>query len=206
MARILVFGDSLVYGAWDLEKGGWVNRLRLFLDKENVSDSEFYYPVYNLGVSGDTSNDVLRRFELETKNRLREEMIFIFGIGTNDSAWIHSKNEFWVPPKEFEGNIRKLIKLAQNFSSKIVFVGLISVDETKTTPISWNTDIFYKNEYIKKYDELLEKICNEEKVGYIKLFGKIPKELLEDGCHPNSEGHKRIFEIIKNFLVEHKII
>ena len=28
---ICVFGDSISWGAWDMEKGGWVNRLWLFL-------------------------------------------------------------------------------------------------------------------------------------------------------------------------------
>jgi len=27
MATICVFGDSTAWGAWDLERGGWVNRL-----------------------------------------------------------------------------------------------------------------------------------------------------------------------------------
>ena len=206
MARILVFGDSLVYGAWDLEKGGWVNRLRLFLDKENIKKSEFYYSVYNLGVSGDTSKDVLKRFEIETKHRLRDELVFLFGVGTNDSAWMHSKNNFWIPQMEFEENIRKLISIARKFSSKIVFVGMVGVDESRVDPILWDKDKSYKNEYIRKYDELLEKICNEEKVGYIKLFGKISKELLEDGLHPNSEGHKKIFEAVRDFLTKNKII
>ena len=31
--NILVFGDSITYGAWDKEKSGWVNRLRLALEK-----------------------------------------------------------------------------------------------------------------------------------------------------------------------------
>lgn len=206
MARILVFGDSIAWGAWDLEKGGWVNRLRLSLDEKNISDSDFYCTVYNLGISGDTSDDILRRFEFEAQQRLKEDVIFLIGVGINDSAWVHSKNDFLVSLDAFKENIRKLISLARKFSSKIIFIGLIGVDESKVDPIPWDPDKSYKNEYVKKYDDLLEKICNDENVYYIKLFGKIPKEFLEDGVHPNSEGHKMIFEIIKKFLVEHNII
>jgi len=32
------------------------------------------------------------------------------------------------------------------------------------------------------------------------------KGLLEDGLHPNSTGHKKIYEIVKGFLVENRII
>ena len=42
MGRILIFGDSITYGAWDKE-GGWVQRLRKFLDERNLTDPNFYF-------------------------------------------------------------------------------------------------------------------------------------------------------------------
>ena len=77
MPNILVFGDSITYGAWDKD-GGWVQRLRKFLD-ENYED----FFVCNLGVSGNNSDDLLKRFEFETEQRIKEEKktIFIFAIG-----------------------------------------------------------------------------------------------------------------------------
>jgi len=194
-----------MYGAWD-EEGGFIARLRKFFDSH--SQENF---VYNLGVPIDeTSEKLIKRFELEAAARtspgFEEENITIISIGTNDAQFLRSENKTRVSENKFEKNIRKLISLARKFSSKIIFIGLIGVDESKVNPIPWAPDKSYKNEYIKKYDDLLEKICNDENVYYIKLFGKIPKELLEDGCHPNSEGHKMIFEIIKKFLVEHNII
>ncbi len=71
MAGILVFGDSISYGAWDIE-GGWVSRLRKFLDKKNLSEENFDCKVYNLGISGDNSSGVLNRFEFETRQRIRK--------------------------------------------------------------------------------------------------------------------------------------
>ena len=32
------------------------------------------------------------------------------------------------------------------------------------------------------------------------------KRLLEDGAHPNSEGHEKIFETVKDFLIQNKIV
>src|SRR3989344_3552583 len=89
MTLILVFGDSITYGAWDTN-GGWVQRLRTYLDKKQLADPKLYYELYNLGVSGDTSTDLLERFEAETKQRIKrmsakEEIIIIVAIGTNDS-------------------------------------------------------------------------------------------------------------------------
>lgn len=203
---ILVFGDSIVWGAADSEGGGWVTRLFIELGKD------FEIDVYNLGVSGDKTPNVLKRFESETKERIEEteDVIFVFAIGINDSYFIHSKNAFMTPPEEFKENIQKLIEKTQRISPKIIFIGLTPVDEPKTTPIPWDTDKSYKNENIKKYNEIIKSICKEKGVHFIEIFENWIdldyKELLEDGLHPNPEGHKKIFETVKNYLIKNKII
>jgi len=211
MPQIFVFGDSITYGAWDKE-GGWVQRLRRFLDEKVLTSSDFYYLVYNLGVSGDNTCDLLKRFKFEIEQRFckNEKAIVIFAIGINDSQFVQSKNSNQVSEEQFKENLEKLIKLARNFTSIIVFVGLTPVDESKTTPIPWNTDKFYKNEYIQRYNEIIKKVCKNNNLHYIEIFEEFAEtnyqELLEDGLHPNSEGHQKIFEIVKNYLVENGII
>lgn len=81
MAHYLIFGDSITQGFNDLT-GGWVQRLR-----ESLTLDDF---VINLGVSGDTSDGLLARFEVELKPRLStegESNIILIAIGSNDSAW-----------------------------------------------------------------------------------------------------------------------
>ena len=203
---ILIFGTSITYGASDIESG-WVQRLRKFLDEKTLSN-QGYFEVYNLGISGDNTEDLLKRFEQETKHRLdeKEETVFIFEIGTNDSQFVYSQNSSRVPLEKFKGNIQALINIAKRFSPKIIFIGLAPVDETKTTPIPWNTDKSYKNEYIRKYDDLIKEACEENKIGYVETFSKLTYSDLEDGLHPNSQGHQKIFEIVKEFLIINKII
>ncbi len=213
MARILVFGDSIVYGAWDRSReGGWVQKLRKFLDEKHLTDPDFDYPVYNLGVSGNIVEELLGRFEFETKQRLEEgeETIIIFQIGINDSQFVISQNNLRTSPKKFKESIQKLINIAKNFTSKIIFVGLTPVNETKTTPIPWNPDKIYKNENIRRNDDVIKSVCEKNNIHFIEIFDKWIKSdyknLLEDGLHPNSEGHKKIFETIKDFLIQNKII
>jgi len=208
MTQILVFGDSIAYGAWDGE-GGWVQRLRRFLDKKTLDESnDFYCLVYNLGVSGEGTKDLLVRFESEIKPRLieGEETIIIIAIGINDSVFIHSKNDLNIPEQEFKNNIQKLIEIAKKYSSNIIFVGLTPVDEDKTDPIPWVPNESCKNEYIMNYNSVIKEVCEEKKIYFIDLFNEFVKEnyknLLEDGLHPNSKGHKKIFGIIRDFLVE----
>ncbi|TRZ65031.1 MAG: SGNH/GDSL hydrolase family protein, partial [Spirochaetia bacterium] len=114
---ILVFGTSITYGVWDIE-GGWVQRLRKFLDYKNILE-EGYFLVYNLGISGDNTGNLLERFELETKFRLKDEdgeIVFIFSVGTNDSQFVRSKNSLRVSPEKFKDNLQSLINSAKQFS------------------------------------------------------------------------------------------
>jgi len=198
--RILVFGDSITWGSYDLEYGGWVSRLRN--NFEENSDVE----VYNLGISGNHVEDLLKRFEFETKQRLKEDkgLSFIFAIGINDAQFVHSKDSFRTNSNKFNKGIEKLIKLAKKFSSKIYFVGLTSVDESKTNPTSWNKNKSYRNKDIKEYDNLIKSSCEKNNIPFIEIFNKFInqnyRDLLEDGLHPNSKGHELIYEEVKRVL------
>lgn len=208
MTQFLVFGDSITYGAWDKE-GGWVQRLRTFIEEKYPEE----HSIYNLGVSGNTTEDLLQRLDSETKQRLKEdeeETIIVFAIGINDSQYIHDKNNLRTSPEKLIENIQNLIKLAKKFTSKVIFIEITPVDESKTTPIPWNTNKSYRNVNIQKFNEIIKSVCKENNIYFIEVYKQWIKsnykDLLEDGLHPNSDGHKKIFEIVKNYLVKEKII
>ena len=215
MTIICVFGTSITYGAWDFELGGWVNRLRNFLDKKRSSDQDSYL-VYNLGISGDTTADLFDRFEVECKSRAlesieyKEPFIIMVSIGINDSQYIHNKNALRTPEDEFKKNIKKLINLAKRFTPDVIFIGLTPVDESKTTPIPWDTNKSYKNEYIGKFNEIIKSTCKENNTLFVEVFNHFLnmnyKNLIYDGLHPNSKGHELIYKIVKEFLIKNKII
>ncbi len=206
MSTICVFGDSITWGAYDYEKGGWVERLKVFMAENSDND------VYNLGVSGNKTPHILSRVESETKVRTEEaeDIVLIFAVGINDSYFVHSENRLMTPPEEFKTNIEKTIERAQVITSKIIFVGLTPVDETKTTPIPWNTDKSFKNEYIQKYNNFISSICKDKNIYFVEILDKWLQsdyqDLLEDGLHPNSKGHQKIFEAVRDFLTQNKII
>ncbi len=196
--QILIFGDSIAYGYRDT-KGGWGQRLKNFLYERDIR-------LYNLSISANITVDLLKRLEFETEQRLNKEIVFIFAIGINDCQFLHSQNKLRTEPKKFEKNIQKIIDLARKYSSEILFIGLTPVDEEKTNPIPWGTNTFYKNNNIQKFDNIIKSTCNKNNIYFINLFEKFNKRILEDGLHPNSKGHQKIFEIVKNFLDENKII
>ncbi|WKZ26701.1 MAG: GDSL-type esterase/lipase family protein [Candidatus Paceibacterota bacterium] len=189
--NILIFGDSITWGAYDPEQGGWATRLRNYFEAQD-NDID----VYNLGISGDTTADLLERIEVEAKSR--EPNLIIFAIGINDAQYIHSTNGLRVSLDEFQQNLAKLFSIAKKFTSEVVFVGLTRVDESKTTPIPWNTDKSYTNENIERLDSAIEKFCKDNKLKFIPMESVVENDDLIDGLHPNTVGHTKMFERIKS--------
>lgn len=193
MNSICIFGDSTAWGAWDMEKGGWVNRLWLFTGEKNDGECE----IYNLSISGGTTQTILDRFESEAK--IRKADAIIFQSGGNDSYLKGKNGPNQIPLDQFRKNLEEIIRKAKNITSNIIFIGFKNVDEAKTMPVSWE-DIYYLNSEIKKYDEVMRDVCKENNISYLDIFGLLSNEDFVDGLHPNSLGHQKIFEKAKNFL------
>ncbi len=207
--RIIIFGTSITWGAWDPEGGGWVNRLRKYIElgieNEKIKDEII---VYNLGIDGDNSDKIVKRFEGEYKNRTiyEAEDFIIFDMGTNDASYRESLQSNEVPLKKYKENILQLIKKAKHYTNNIIFIGITNIDDTKTNPIPWNKDAYYKNKNIKDYNLALKDLSKNNDVKFIDMADLITKEDLEDGLHPNAGGHEKIFQKVKDFLIENKII
>lgn len=197
--NICIFGDSIAWDAFDAEKGGWANRLKIFLEKE-LKD----VTVYNLGISGDITDDILERFENES--RAREANVLIFAIGINDSQYIKSKDNPRTPLEKFKNNLKNLIAKSRAFTGEIVFIGFTDIDESKTMPIPWRPNTYYDNENVSLYDQTLKSVCEEEKVFYLDMAGIIDINDLTDGLHPNSKGHEKMFQRVRKFIESNNIL
>jgi len=200
MANILVFGDSIAAGAWDIE-GGWVARLKKHFFKR-ILDTKLseYHEIHNLGIPGDISSDIVVRFENETNARKWEDLetIIIFEFGINDSAMIVNTNSNWVDKKIFYEDLQILVTKAKKYTENIIVLGLTPIDELQVNPIPWDTKKAYIKSEIKKYDLILNNFCGENNIIYIELYNKLNKADLTDGVHPNTTGHQIIFyEVLK---------
>ncbi len=200
--RISIFGDSITWGAWDLKNGGWVSQLRRYFE----TNENYEVDVYNLGVSGDTTNDLLIRFNTECLARNRHPQTIIFAIGINDSQYINATDNPRTPIEKFQNNLVELINQAKNFSSQIIFIGLTKIDEAKTMPVPWSPEKFYSNNSVAKYNSVIKKISREYNLPFIDLLDLLEMNELEDGLHPNSDGHKKMFLKVKEFLLTNKIV
>lgn len=197
--RVLIFGDSITQGFWDID-GGWVNRIRKYYDQQMIDNTNNDPPtIFNLGVSGDSSDDVLARFESETKARAREELAFVIAVGVNDARTKAGVN--YSDTNRYKQNLGEILKLARQHSSKILFVGLTPCVEERSNPVSWG-DTGYTNSRIKEFDNALREFCNENQVPFVEVFEPFAKaesesELLPDSLHPNDKGHQIIADLVK---------
>ena len=197
MAHYLIFGDSITQGFNDLT-GGWVQRLRELLTLDDY--------VFNLGISGDTSEGLLARFETELKPRLSTEgelNYILIAIGSNDSAFNHQLNQCWVPVEKYKSNLLQLIKLGKNYTDKIILISPEPIEQSKVDPIPWETNLSYRSELVRQYNQAMEAVAEAEKLKFVDLFNLLPPEYirtLADGVHPDAAGHRLIFNLVKNVL------
>lgn len=207
MFGILVCGDSISFGRGESPNIGWAGRLKKYFEPQG-----FHNCLFNLGIPGDTSTTLLKRFETEVKFRIRyirpgDEFIVMIAIGINDSRGLGSPNKLETKPVKFENNISKLIQIAKKYTKNIVVIGLTPVDEDITNPFE---DTYFTNDRIQEYDEILKNSAQNNKIQYINLFNNISKlnytKLLVDGVHPNKRGYEEIYKIIKHFLIKKKLI
>lgn len=188
MSHYLIFGDSIAYGEGVLQ-GCWVQLLRESLKPHDC--------VFNLGVDGETTQGLLIRLEAEIKPRLSDESenFIIIALGVNDTAL--------VPLEKYQQNLLQLIKLARKYTEKIILIGPVPVDQVKVDPIPWSPEMSYKTDLVKQYSEAMGKIAVAKKLKFVDLFNQLPSEYiqtLDDGVHPNTAGHRMIFDIIKTNL------
>ena len=193
--KILVFGDSITYGQKDLELGGWVNRLRLALANDSSIPG---CHVFNMGISGQTTGEILERLDRECRGRVLEGFrnIIILAAGINDTQI--KDGEILVGEDEFRGNVRGLIMQARSNADHVLYVGLTPVRESGTNP--WNEESSWRNHVIERYDAIIEEVCSEADVRYIHMYDRIDPETNADGLHPSEESHELMACVMKSVL------
>lgn len=204
MAVVYLFGDSITYGAWDIERGGWAARLRNHLDGLQLKDSSLYFLCYCLGVPGETTDGLAKRFEAEIGAREREgeDAIFVFAYGANDSVFVPSTKGFRVPEERFVKNMESALDAARAITDKIVMLNVTPADEAICASRYGAKDKVRLNANVVAYNALITEIGKRRSIPIVDVYGEYAKGdfrqfLSEDGLHPNEKGHQLIFEKVK---------
>lgn len=209
---ILLFGDSITRGAFDTKCGGWADRLKAFANKKTVENG--FKPVINvmnLGIGGQTTDDLLRRFLQEAKERqIPGETFIAFAFGTNDAAKM-ATGTYGVAKEKFESNIRQALNEARTLSDNVLFLTNPPVVEsiTKNPSVVGKTRV---NADIESYNESIRRLCKEKSADCADIYrvfeaqGDYAHLFVGDGIHPNSQGHELIFGAVKDYFAQKGIL
>jgi lysophospholipase L1-like esterase len=209
MAVIYCFGDSITYGAWDIQKSGWSARLRDYVDDIQLKDPDKYFLCYNLGIPGETTEGLVKRFEIEFNARSKEEegeeSIFIFAFGANDSVYMPEAGRFKVSKEQFVDNLGGILDMASKHSKKIVLVNITPADEVICAERYAGKDKVRLNKNVIEYNQALAELAKKKGLPLVDVYSVYeaagPQTLLsEDGLHPNEAGHQAIFDKVKEVI------
>ena len=199
--KLIVLGDSGVYGYGDPEEGGWCERLRRHW--MGLPDGPVLYP---LGVRGDGLERVAGRWQAEflARGELRRQQPqgILLSVGLNDTARIGRRDgRPQLDPEAFLFAIQQLLNPLKA-SGPVLVMGLTPVDEAV---MPYADVLWYSIEQIRRYEGLLEEACMEANVPFLPLLDKLMADpcwlqwIGPDGLHLNSDGHQRIYEQVKQW-------
>jgi lysophospholipase L1-like esterase len=202
--KLIVLGDSLIYGFGDPEGGGWVERLR----RQWMQPESPGHVLYNLGVRGDGVKQVQERVEQEfrhrgeLKNRVPDAIIL--SVGVNDSARLGRANgRNYTNFQTFQLELATLLNQAHRLCP-VLFVGMVPVNEASMPFL----DCFYYNHADQyRYKEATRLACQKQQIPYLDIFelwqsrGEdwCNRHLCQDGLHPNVAGYQALLQDVSNW-------
>ena len=205
----IIIGDSITYGIGDYEDGGWSAMLKKFI--VNKDDSKICNNFVQVaGFPGATSKDIINKIDsiLECFKYNEFNNIVILSIGINDTQCFNGNCK--VSRDNYRTNIENIIKKITNRRFELIVLGLtrIELDEK----LEFKPNKFYDNSNISEYDKdlriilendsILKELYNQNKIKYVPMQDVLQKDDFIDGLHPNTKGHRKIFEQVKKYIKE----
>lgn len=195
--KVVVVGDSLVYGYGDTEAGGWVERLR----RQWMDPSQPGPIIYNLGVRGDGVQRVSVRLEREFKLRgeLRRQVpdLLVLSVGLNDSARLgKATGRPMTDDTLFVDELNNLLEQAQELCP-VFFVGMVPVNEAA---MPYADILHFSNADQGRYNQMTRAACEGRQIPYLDLYQRwiahgqtwCNERLSSDGLHPNVLGYRTL--------------
>lgn len=203
----IVIGDSITYGIGDFENGGWSAMFKKYI--VNQDDTKICNNFVQVaGFPGATSKDILNKIDsiLDTFKYDEFNNIVILSIGVNDTQ--NFNGNYKVSIDSYKSNIENIIKKITDRGIKLIILGLTRIEIEEK--LEFKPNKYYDNTVIEEYekdlklileyDSELKKLCDENIIKYIPMQDVLQKDDFADGLHPNSKGHKKIFERIVGYV------
>lgn len=168
--RIVCLGDSITYGFPFGSSASWVTMLAQVVEGE----------VINRGINGNTTGDMLRRFERSVLRYDPTHLVLMGGI--NDVVCGESLDSItW--------NIRSMAEKARQAGIKVILGLPTAVDYPP-----WEQLLIRLRDWMRTYAAELELPLIDFAAAFYDEEGNIKSELLlADGGHPDTTGYQAMF-------------
>lgn len=180
--KIAVVGSSVACGcnAWELQ--GWAYHLR-----EAVKE-KYGHVVVNLAESGSNTRRTLSKFDAVVTPQKPDIVLLSLSLG-NEGLFDCQPHDRKKVQKEFESGIQKLLEKIQSIGSKPVLCGLYPNGNC-------NAETYWLVKDTEKKLRQLGVPLIEWRSAVDNGSGKWKDGIFTDHAHPNSEGHRIMFQAI----------
>ncbi|MEO1432312.1 MAG: GDSL-type esterase/lipase family protein [Cyanobacteria bacterium J06633_8] len=186
--RICFVGESHINGSGDPECLGWAGRIC-----QNAFSKGFEITYYNLGVRGETSRELRRRWLQEVSYRLPQKYDgrVVFSFGANDTTIENGKTR--ISLQDSITNLRDILSIAKDLYPVLV-VSPLPIDDEE------------QNQRISDLSKEFTKVCNKLHVPYLDVVSELLKSDIwmdevkkYDGAHPRAAGYQELAQIVQNW-------
>jgi acyl-CoA thioesterase I len=176
--RICFIGDSFVSGAFDDECLGWAGRISAWARRRQHDVSP-----YNLGVRGETSLQIARRWraEAEIRQSAQQEGRLVFEFGVNDAREVNGKRQ--VQAAQSLAAAKEILSSANGWKPTLMIGPPPGGDAAR-------------NERVKELAGDLARLCAGIGVQYFDSFSPLAASTTfiastrsVDGTHPDGSGY-----------------
>jgi acyl-CoA thioesterase-1 len=197
--RICFLGDAFTVGAGDETTLGWVGRLGAgeWARGHDVT-------VYNLGIRGDPTPSLRRRWRGECEARLPPSANgrLVFAFGGNDAKEIVGQGVA-VPLAASVANARIIMSEAAAWKPTL-WIGLIPMSETKPYPqLLAGPQFRFSNDRQAEYNAAYASVAAELGIPFLDLHTPLRADpdwdrltQAGDGSNPAAEGYARLAELM----------
>ncbi len=196
--KLIIIGDSGVYGWGDTDGGGWCERLR-----RNFMSLPQAPVIYPLGIRGNGLEQIARRWEQEwvCRGELRRKVPdgLLLAIGLNDSAKVgRPDGRPQLSAEAFRFGIQQLL-IEMKKQTQVMMIGLTPVDESV---MPFADLLWYSNLAGAIYESQIEETCLDLDIPFLPMHKAMLTEpdylkwIETDGIHLNSKGHEWVYKRI----------
>lgn len=183
--HVLFFGDSHTVGVGDPSGLGWVGRVVAATHAEGIP-----LVPYNLGVRGETSEDVMRRWQDEATARASDlETKVVFAVGANDTA--EEEEASRVELTDSVGALAAMLRQADEAGLPAIVVGPAPVGDEQQV------------ERIANLSSRFAEACEPEGVPFVEVTASLrgngtwrEQIAASDEAHPGAAGYDALAHIV----------